>query len=150
MFERYTAESRQALTCARLAALELGETTISTEHLLRGLLVAAPAAVQGSLRANPSVESLNRRLEAVLPQGNARSLEEQVQFSVLLKVVLQRAAAEADALDHATICPEHLLLALFVQQGSEAQSLLEAFGFDRVLAENRLLSGGCQRFTTEC
>jgi ATP-dependent Clp protease ATP-binding subunit ClpA len=137
------------LACARSVALELGETTVSTEHLLRGLLVASPGTVRGTLRGNPSVDTLNHRLEAVLPQGTPRSLEEQVQFSVLLKVVLQRAEAEADALEHAAICPEHLLLALFVQQGSEAQSLLEAFGFERVLAESRLLSGGWRRFTTE-
>lgn len=136
MFERFTEAAIQSIVAARSAALAEKATTISTEHLLYGLLTAAPAVVMRGLRVGSGLHGLRDGLQTPHVLDDTQLKTGDVPFGVLVKVVFERAVAEADSQGHRPIAPEHLLTGLFIQQGTRAQALLEEVGFDRGLLES--------------
>jgi ATP-dependent Clp protease ATP-binding subunit ClpC len=125
MFERYTESARRALFFSRYEASQLGAVSIETEHLLLGLV--REGAVLTVLLPVP-LDRIRREIEgrAVFREKVSTSVE--FPFSAETKRVLGFAAEEADALRHAHIGSEHLLLGLLREEHSVAASTLAAQG----------------------
>src|SRR5260221_2383626 len=120
MFERYTESARRTLFFARDEASQLGSLAIEAEALLLGLV--REGAVTVLLHVPP--EQLRRDIEARIPFQKKISTSVEIPFSGESKRVLQFAAQEADALGHAHIGTEHLLLGLLREEHSGAASTL--------------------------
>ena len=125
MFERYTESARRALFFARYEASQFGSISIETEHLLLGLV--RQGAVVKALLPVP-LERLRREVEGRVVFKEKVSTSVEMPFSAETKRVLQFAAEEADALRHAHIGSEHLLLGLLREDHSGAASVLVAQG----------------------
>jgi ATP-dependent Clp protease ATP-binding subunit ClpA len=130
MFERFTESARRALFFARYEASEYGSISIETEHMLLGLVREEQGIVQRILqRAQVATQTIRDEIRNRLPPARekvAMSLE--IPFSNEVKRMLMNTAEEADAMQHAYIGKEHLLLALIREEGSVAGSILAAHG----------------------
>ena len=140
MFERFTEEASRALFFARLhTSVRLG-ATIDAGDLLQGVLVVGFPAVArfesepGAVTALVTPEFRRRDDEdreawarRILRQDLGGDTAREIPFAGEAKAVLETAMAEADALDHTAIRPEHLLLGILRQEGSSAwQALMDA------------------------
>jgi ATP-dependent Clp protease ATP-binding subunit ClpA len=130
MFERFTESARRALFFARYEASEFGSHAIETEHMLLGLVREEQGIVHRILhRAEVAAQTLRDEIKNRVPPGHdkvATSVE--IPFSSEVKRVLMNTAEEADAMQHAYIGKEHLLLAIIREEGSVAGSILAAHG----------------------
>jgi ATP-dependent Clp protease ATP-binding subunit ClpC len=127
MFERYSDGARRALFFSRYEASELGSTSIAPEHLLLGLL--HDEAVFSSLTPEPlPLPRVRSELERQVGVRAKFSTLVEIPFSTATKQALQFAAVEADALKHAHIGIEHLLLGLLRDETSGAAAVLAAHG----------------------
>lgn len=125
MFERYTEVARRTLFFARYEASQSGAVSIETEHLLLGLAREASAL---SVLATLPLEHLRSELESRVIVRERVSTSVEIPFSRETKRVLEFAAQEADALGHAHIGIEHLLLGLLREEDSVAATTLAAHG----------------------
>src|SRR3982751_4165984 len=130
MFERFSESARRALFFARYEVTELGGTSIEPEHLVFGILRAAPKAVLVFTRAGETAQALRARLEAAA--GAARHVETSVEipFSLEARAVLEQTAIEADALKNHQIRPEHILLGVMVRTHGAATRALHDAGVE--------------------
>lgn len=125
MFERYTESARRALFFARYESSQLGSLSIETEHMLLGL-VREGAAVSALLPV--PLDRLRRELEGRTVFKEKLSTSVEIPFGAGTKRALQFAAEEANALRHAHIGSEHLLLGLLREESSVAASTLASLG----------------------
>ena len=138
MFGRFTQEARQTLYFARANASERMGDAIDIEDILQGIIAAAPDAVrrfashpsfmsptsEGQLRPGETPEQWHQRVEDT---AWFRDGSRELPFSTRVKAALEHAAGEADELRHKAIRPEHLLMGLLRDEGTEAwQTLNEA------------------------
>jgi len=129
MFERYTDEARRALFCSRYEASELGSLTISTEHLLLGVVREGKGVCAGCVAVfHVSADEIRKEVERVTERGEKVSTSVEIPFTAEMKRVLQYAADEADRLIDGSIRPEHLLLALLREERCLAASILASRG----------------------
>jgi ATP-dependent Clp protease ATP-binding subunit ClpC len=130
MFERFTESARRALFFARYEASEFGSLSIETEHMLLGLVREEHGIVHRILqRADVAAQSLRDEIKTRVSSGGekiATSIE--IPFSSEVKRLLMNTAEEADAMQHAYIGKEHLLLALIREESSVAGTILAAHG----------------------
>ena len=125
---RYTQEARQALSNAHEEAQRLRHRTISTEHLLLGILRLNDAiieAVFASCHANST--RVSQALEFVVGRGNKALLSDPA-LGASVRVVLTCAEQEAAQMQAELIGVEHLFLALFCERDGVASGVLESFG----------------------
>jgi uncharacterized protein YbjT (DUF2867 family) len=112
MFERYQEESRRTLFLARETALGEQREMIEPEHLLAGLLRAAPETLPARLPQEKTIETIRQRLGLrpfdAVPDG----MSNEIPFSWAVQRLLNEAMLEADAIGDEVIRPGHLLLAL--------------------------------------
>ena len=101
MFERYTADSRQAIVLAHQEAQELRSGAIGTGHLLLGVLRTIALLVPLSAH--------DVRVRIGVGQGAG---EGGLPFTDAAKSVLEAAPQEAERLGHELAAPAHILLAL--------------------------------------
>jgi len=134
MFERFTEKSRRALFFARYFATEMRSVVMQPEHLLEGVLEAAPTSVSD---AATTIEVIRERLATSQPDALERPTLHEIIFSPALKRVLHQAAASADALGHRPIRPEHLLIAILTEEQSPAAEALRHAGVERSALEAR-------------
>jgi uncharacterized protein YbjT (DUF2867 family) len=112
MFERYQDESRRTLFLARETARGEDRETIEPEHLLAGLLRAAPETLPVRLPQEKAIETIRQRL-GLRPFGAVPDrISNEIPFSWAVQRLLNEAMLEADALGDEVIRPGHLLLAL--------------------------------------
>src|SRR6266852_1580150 len=102
MFERYTEEARRVIFFARYEASRFGSTTISTEHLLLGLLREDKA-----LRARLPIEAREQMREQIAqraPRGTEHlSISVDLPLSHNAKRALAYANEDCAALQHTFI-----------------------------------------------
>jgi ATP-dependent Clp protease ATP-binding subunit ClpC len=117
MFERFTAETRRVIVLAQEEARALNHNSISSEHLLLGLLredenLASRALVSLSFSLESVRDSVGQRVPATehLSSGH-------IPFTPRAKRVLELANRESRQLGHDRIRPEHLLLGLLRDDG---------------------------------
>lgn len=118
MFERCTEEARLSLFYARLTVEKTGGTAIEPEHLLLGILRAAPAVVRGIGLDAGAATGLVQQLKEVLKQGTRVENVALLPFSPRLKAVMEQAGKEAARFAEERITPEHLLLACLILGGT--------------------------------
>src|SRR5690348_11298597 len=118
MFERYTEAARRTLFFARYETTQLGGLAIETEHILLGLLRDAHGVTRELFsRAGLSYDDVRNEIQKRTGKREKVPTSAEIPFSAETKRVLNHAAADADALSHHDIGPEHLLLGL-LREGS--------------------------------
>jgi ATP-dependent Clp protease ATP-binding subunit ClpA len=146
MFERFTQDARMALFFARYAVSQRGGEQMELQDLLWGIMVAAPSAVV-RFAADESVlpphgetaEDVFARQDdddIVLPTPRSVAIP----FSTDFQLTFDRSVAEADALGHQAIRPEHLVLGLLRDEGTSAWHTLHRAGV-RLREVRQVLSG---------
>ena len=124
----YTNEVRQVLSFAREEALRLRHKSISTEHLLLGLLKMRDPFIEGLFFAlHISTIRVIQALEFVVGRGNKTTLIEPA-FTPAARAVLARADEEATLAHVEAIGSVHLLLGLLGEREGVAVGVLESFG----------------------
>jgi heme-degrading monooxygenase HmoA len=126
VFERYTESARRALFFARYEVTQFGGLTIEPEHLVLGILRAAPEAILRFAREGESVESIRAALAPVLSHAEKVSTSVEIPFASAAKDALMRAAVEADDAGNDWIGPEHVVLGILVKTYGGAVRALEA------------------------
>ena len=121
-----SAQTERILSQARVEALKLGHSQVSTEHLLLALLVQQRSEAAELLQEHGwQADAIRRLLDKgtpglPLPQG----------LTLSARLVLEAAAREAAGLQQTLVQPEHLLMALLRTEGSGAAELLQNNGTD--------------------
>jgi len=118
VFERYSEEARLSLFEARYQAVDGGGSAIDPEHLLLGMLRAAPEVFHRMGLDTEAVQLVRLQLSQLLKTGGSVQSGELLPFSERLKLVFKQADKEASNFGHDTIRPEHLLLACLVLAGT--------------------------------
>ncbi len=125
---RYTQEARQALSNAREEAQRLRHRTISSEHLLLGMLRLNDAIIEAVFAScSASSTRVSQALEFVVGRGN-KALMSDPALSASVRLVLTCAEQEATQMQAELIGVEHLFLALFCERDGVALGVLESFG----------------------
>ena len=129
MFERYTERARRVLFFARYESSQLASMTIEPEHVLLGILREKSYVGRHILNeAGVTLEGVTDELRQTAASREKIPTSMEIPFSPSCKHVLQYAAEEADALQHAHIGTEHLLLGLLREGASPAAQLLARHG----------------------
>ena len=125
MFERYTEEARRALFYARFETTQRGGTSIETEHLLLGLIRESRGPVNAMLahfQVTPLI--LLQEIDARVPLKERVPTSVEIPFNPEVARALKNAPEEADRLRHSHVGPEHLFLALLIEDQSVAALVL--------------------------
>jgi len=129
VFERYTERARRVLFFARYESSQLASMTIEPEHVLLGILREQSYVGRQILNeAGVTLERVTDELQQRAASPGKISTSMEIPFSPSCMHVLQYAAEEADALKHAHIGTEHLLLGLLREGASPAAQLLARHG----------------------
>jgi ATP-dependent Clp protease ATP-binding subunit ClpC len=129
MFERYTERARRVLFFARYESSQLASMTIEPEHVLLGILrEKSHVGSQILNEAGVTLEGVTDELQRTAASREKISTSMEIPFSPSCQHVLEYAAEEADALQHAHIGTEHLLLGLLREGASPAAQLLARHG----------------------
>ena len=134
MFERFTEEARRSLFFSRAKTAERLGDAISVEDLLDGIALGGPKAIEmlgdaaSAFRSAESGEQFWVRMELNRNTTWGEHARKEIPFSEATKRVLQFAASEADFLLHEAIGPEHLLLGIMREEGTDASRRLREAG----------------------
>lgn len=133
----FTPRAQQVINLARREALRFHHNYIGAEHILLGLLKLGQGPVVTILsNCGVNIPSTIAAIERALPAGSATgSPEGSLPYTQRVRRILEIAAAEAQALNHAYVGTEHLLLAILKDgDGLACHSLLkEGTTYDDVL-----------------
>jgi hypothetical protein len=135
VFERFTDSAREVLVLAQEEARLLHSGIIDTEHILLGLVREEGAA--GAFLGGSDV-SLAAVRDKVVETSTVSAAAEAPPFSPRAKKVLELSLREALQLDHSTIAPEHLLLALIREGEGNGAQILIGLGVDLSLLRQRV------------
>ncbi|MDO4948415.1 MAG: ATP-dependent Clp protease ATP-binding subunit [Fibrobacter sp.] len=130
----FSKKAKAVLQAARMAARNLGSDSISTEHLLLGLVredsgFAAETLTALKVNLNELGENVQRSLTSnggIMTVGDAHGAL--LSFTIRCKAALFNAAKIAKDEGDQYIGPEHLMLAILQQSESPAASTLSTFG----------------------
>jgi ATP-dependent Clp protease ATP-binding subunit ClpC len=131
MFERFPEPSRRALFFSRALAELAGCDSILPEHLVGGVLRAAPTAVADDPARASTCDGLLRDLRFDRFAATWRAPTREIPLSRDVQRLLNEATAEADRMGHHLIRPQHLLLALLKESGTPAAEALRRAGVQR-------------------
>lgn len=130
MWQRFTERARRAVFFAQEEAGRLGETYVSTEHLLLGLIRENDSVAARILdRMGISLSRIRSEIERQVTRGEGR-LGQDMQLTPRAKRVIDLAYDEARQLLNNYIGTEHLLLGLMIGADSGAVRVIEGFGAD--------------------
>ena len=125
MAERYTSQAKEAIRCAEMAAAELSQNYVGTEHLLLGLVQEGSGVAARILENNGITEEkiLNLIDQLIVSNYNV-AIESKQNYSPLAIGVLQNAYREATRYKSALIGTEHILIAIIKDSACIAHKLL--------------------------
>jgi ATP-dependent Clp protease ATP-binding subunit ClpC len=129
MFERYTERAKRALFFARWEVSQRGAAAIGTEHILLGVL-REPKGLVGRLVSSEQVAAIQLDIDERSSRRTPVPTHIELPFTDETQRVLQASAEEADALGHAYIGTEHLLLGLLREESSLASAVLRNNGLE--------------------
>jgi len=109
VLERFSDDAKQVILHAQEECRQLGHASVGVEHLLLGVARTDPALVPAT------EEDIRAQVVALLSTG-AQRVEGQVPFTNGAKGALERSLANALAEGKGQIGPEHLLIALLVDE----------------------------------
>jgi len=136
-FERYTPRARNVVVGSQNAAHVRGNDTITTGHLLLGLLEEEASVAYVILKAHVAPDTLREAVVATLPP-KADSVPALVPFDPDAKKVLELTIREALRLGHNYVGTEHILLALLEHEGGDG--LLTSLGIDKATTEAEIVA----------
>ena len=141
MFEKYTDKARRVLFFARYEASQFGASTITSAHLLLGLVREAERTTMQMLeQMGISIKDLKERIisqAAYKKQVAATTVE--IPLSEETKRVLHYALKESMSLNHKYVGVEHILLGILRDEHAFASQLLTEMGADLYRAKEILL-----------
>ena len=131
--ERLTVKAAEALQQAASLARTHGNPVVNDAHLFHALLeqeegIVVPLLQKSGLNVAQLKADTEREIARFAKQSGNGS---EPTLSRDVSKVLDRADAEAKALDDAYVSTEHVLLALAEEKGTTARELLSAAGVDR-------------------
>lgn len=128
-FERsLTPKAQQALQNAKALAVSLEESTVSTLHLLAGILELKSSLAHNALAAlNVDIITMRRNVKSIL---KATAEKGESKYTSNLKRSLLFARKEQEAFDSGMIGTEHLLLGLILNSECRASIYLRSIGFE--------------------
>ncbi len=130
-FSRFTPRARSAIVAAQNAAHAGGNTEITPDHLLLGLLSDPAALATPLLRAQNVTAEAVRAAVTLAPR--AEEVPALIPLSAAARKALESTFGEALRLGHNHIGTEHMLLALL--ETEDADGPLHRLGIDRSRAE---------------
>jgi Clp amino terminal domain, pathogenicity island component len=127
MFERYTERARRVIFVARYEAVQLGSTTIETEHLLLGVIREDKNLTNrfGDVSFSEHIRTEIER-QTTIREKVSHSID--IPLSDQCKRILAYAVEEADLLSHPLIGTEHLLLGILREEKCMAAQILNNRG----------------------
>ncbi len=141
MFEKYTDKARRVLFFARYEASQFGASTITSAHLLLGLVREAErTTMQMMEQMGINIQELKERIvsqAAYKQQVSATTVE--IPLSEETKRVLHYALKESMSLNHKYVGVEHILLGVLRDEHAFASQLLSEMGADLYRAKEILL-----------
>jgi hypothetical protein len=135
-FARFTPRARAAIVAAQDAARDAGNTEITPDHLILGLLVDDQSLAIAAITAQ-HISTAQVRDAVRLPADTGEKLH-LVPFSGPAKKVLELTFREALRLGHNYIGTEHMLLALLESEDSDGP--LHSVGIDKVRAKTDVVT----------
>ena len=141
MFEKYTDKARRVLFFARYEASQFGASTITSAHLLLGLIREAErTTMQMMEQMGVNIQDLKDRIisqASYKKQAAATTVE--IPLSEETKRVLHYALKESMSLNHKYVGVEHVLLGILRDEHAFASQLLVEMGADLYRAKEILL-----------
>ena len=127
--DAFTPVARKALDLAREEAVRLGHDFIGTEHVLLGVLSMAGGGLGQVLeRSQVQSDAVRREIERLFSPLPAHPAATLLRFTPRARKALQFAGAEAAALEHPLIRPEHVLIGLLIEGSGVAAVALKNLG----------------------
>jgi ATP-dependent Clp protease ATP-binding subunit ClpC len=140
MFEKYTDKARRVLFFARYEASQFGANSITSAHLLLGLIrEAEKTTVQILEQLGVNIQELKERTMANNLPRKQISTSVEIPLSEETKRVLHYAMKESMALNHKYVGVEHILLGILRDEHAFASQLLLEMGADLYRAKEILL-----------
>ena len=140
--ERFTDKARQAIHDAAAAALQLHHSQIEIEHLLAALLTQQ-VTQQVIQKAGGNLAAVQRLVERELERLPRVYGGIEPSISPRLRVVLEDAWTEMNAFKDEYLSVEHMLLAMFANEGTAQQALqLASLTREQVLQALTSVRGG--------
>jgi ATP-dependent Clp protease ATP-binding subunit ClpA len=131
MFERFDEDARRALFFARLEAHERGGASIELEHILLGILRAAPDAVLRFTNAHTTAASMVAACAEQLSGGPRLPATHELPFAPAVRKLLSQAHSQSEALGQRFVRPEHYVLTLLDEEPAPVYHLLRDSGIER-------------------
>lgn len=140
MWQRFTERARKVIFYAQEEAQRLGESQVSTEHLLLGLVRESDSVAARILdRLGVSLQRIRNEIERYATRGEARPSQEMALTS-RAKRVIDLAYDEARQLNNNYIGTEHLLLGLIREGEGLAARVLHKLGVDLERARREVMN----------
>ncbi len=140
MWQRFTERARKVIFYAQEEAQRLGESQVSTEHLLLGLVRESDSVAARILeRLGVSLQRIRNEVERYATRGEARSHQE-MSLTPRAKRVIDLAYDEARQLNNNYIGTEHLLLGLIREGEGVAARILHRLGVDLEQARREVMN----------
>ena len=127
--EQFTQRAELAIEAAGAAAGEMGHSSVSTEHLLLGIF-AEREGLGARLLRDQGLEEQELRLAILDRLGSGTPCVPMQGLGEHARCAVERAAAEARALQQGCIGTEHLLLGILRQPDCGAMQVLSGLGVD--------------------
>ncbi|CAM2067374.1 ATP-dependent Clp protease ATP-binding subunit [Sulfidibacter corallicola] len=143
MFEKYTDKARRVLFFARYEASQFGASTITSAHLLLGLVREAEKTTMAMLeQMGISIQELKDRIisqSQTMYKKPVAATTVEIPLSEETKRVLHYALKESMSLNHKYVGVEHILLGILRDEHAFASQLLAEMGADLYRAKEILL-----------
>lgn len=143
MFEKYTDKARRVLFFARYEASQFGASTITSAHLLLGLIRESEKTTMQMLeQMGINIAELKDRIVAQhqnTPKSTTNTATVEIPLSEETKRVLHYALKESMSLNHKYVGVEHILLGVLRDEHAFASQLLTEMGADLYRSKEILL-----------
>jgi len=140
MFERFSERAIKVIKAAQDEAKRLSSRTVSTEHLILGMLKEKEQIVYRTLENfKISPLELKKRLEQLILEENLPVVQD-IPFSAQLKHTIELAWDEARQLGHSYIGVEHLFLGALREASGIAGRVMNEIGITYSSAKSRIIS----------
>jgi hypothetical protein len=137
----FTSNAQQSLELARAEAPRLNHDFIGTEHVLLGLLGAQSGILTNIMRRmGIDTHIVRKEIETLVGPGlPAQRVAAEIPYTPRATRALALAVAEAEALQQAEVCPEHIFLGLIKEGEGVAGLVLRKMGVDIKMAREEIV-----------
>lgn len=138
----FSDRTKKILQIARDEAKKLGNDYIGTEHMLLGLIIEGNGKAVSVLQSqNVDTDSLVTKLRSSLASGDCLTLHPNIPMTPRAKRLLELSASEAKNLNSELVGTEHVLLAMFADEESQAFTFLTSAGADYETSKSLITTG---------